>query len=379
MKVIVYESSSKGGCYEYAQYLVRCFIQKGYSSLFVLPQNSRLRFEECLKESVFILSDDKRIHQSKLFSKLDFLFRQFFNPFRFLLFLLRKEPSLVIWNDFEQLTAPFWTIVFRLFAGRHYHVIILHDPDRDQYPPSKSYSEWCMELIMNKMDLALYHGYLPIKKYYTGTKTMYQSVVHGIYDKKEKDRVLTDYLKQQKKNTCLIGILGNIREEKNYRLIIEALALLPAFKLLIAGAPSNSSMDIDELKRLAVDMGVEDRIIWYVKYLTEEELASCIAATDIVALYYQRQFTSQSGILNLLAPYKKDFIYSDTPSGLSEVCKKYTIGYASPTDSKKGFVATVQSWTQRIQETQSGWNAYLQEADWLKTIEIITAAYHSTH
>lgn len=365
MRIIIYESSSKGGCYEYAHYLLRSFLQMQEDALLLVPKNSaKSPFVFDPKTRVPLLVNDKQ-SPNKWIAKLSFLFRQFANPIRFLFFLVKQPKSIVIWNDFEQLSAPLWAPLFRLFANKHIHTVVLHDPDRDNYPPAKWYSEWCMTRMMKLMDVGYYHGYLPSKKYYASSNTSYISIVHGVFDKHPVDAELFNQLIQDKGTDQFISILGNIREEKNYRLVIESLQHLTGIKLLIAGAPSNSSIHIQELKDLATELGVDHKIIWKIKFLTDGELAACIEASDILILYYQKQFTSQSGILNLIAPYQKKFVYSDMESGLANVCKQFDIGIPCLPDSKPHFVQIIQSVSASgAMSDKAVWNNYLKNADW---------------
>jgi hypothetical protein len=366
MKVVIYESSSKGGCYEYAQYLFRFFIKKNVDVVLVLPAKSQL--SSILNESMpihKILFNDTFAATNKYISKFIFLLKQFYNPIRFIFYLWRKPASIVIWNDFEQLSAPIWVLFLKVFASHHTHAIVLHDPDRDNYPPFKWYSEYTMKLIMGVMDNAYYHDYLPHKKYYQNGLTTYSSIIHGVFDKHVADPVLLNQLNAIKGDDIVLAILGNIREEKNYKCIIESLMYLPQTKLLIAGAPANSSVDVELLKQFAKEKGVYHKIIWYIRFLTDQELVACIEVSNTILLYYQPQFTSQSGILNLIAPYRKNFVYSDMESGLKKVCKKYSIGTPCKPNSIPDLVDCIVKINNTSDfELASNWDNYLKTADW---------------
>jgi len=374
MKVIIYESSSKGGCYEYAQYLYRAFIKNGDDIKMILPVESILSIDVHGEGAIYklLLNDQKKI-KNKLFSKFSFLFRQFHNPIRFLFYLMREPASVVVWNDFEQITAPFWIPILLFFTRKHFHVIILHDPDRDNYPPSKRYATFCMKLIMGSMDLALYHGYLPDKSYYKNHKTIFKPIVHGLYDVHPIDYVLHEKIVGWKQSSILISVIGNIREEKNYELIIGILQDLPRVNLLIAGAPANGAINIDFIKDQAKTLGVYDRICWDIRFLSDSELAACIQASDIVLLYYKPQFTSQSGILNLLIPYNKQFIYTDAPSGLQRICKQYEIGVSCIADNRNMLIETINKIIDlhQAQVHQEAYESYRQAARWSNIIDVI--------
>jgi glycosyltransferase involved in cell wall biosynthesis len=376
MNVIIYESSSKGGCYEYAQYLFRAFQHTGIKCTLVLPEGSELALIPSNKHCIKLLANDQKKNQGKIFSKISFLWRQLYNPIRFIFFLYKQPKCVVIWNDFEQLSAGIWTFLLRILVRKHSHVIVLHDPDRDQYPPSKAYSIFCMKRIMKCMDLALYHQYLPEKSYYQNTAKTYRSIVHGTYDVHAPDPVVLNRLQSWKKEATLLSVLGNIRQEKNYNCILESLAQMPnSYKLLIAGAAANSAVDIEAIQSYAKTLGLSNRIYWENKFLSDAELSACIQASDIILLYYKPQFTSQSGILNLLAPYKKKFVFTDSASGLERTCKENNIGVAcSPNDSKE-LARTIQFSNKQFEASVQSWENYLDKADWIKAVEVIQQWY----
>jgi glycosyltransferase involved in cell wall biosynthesis len=371
MKVVIYESSSKGGCYEYAQYLYRACLRKKIDAKIILPVNSILsviKYEECSVHK--ILLNDKKKTDSKIISRLRFLCRQFYNPIRFLFYLFKEPASVIIWNDFEQLSAPFWIPVLKLLARKHYHVIILHDPDRDNYPPSTGYSAFCMKVMMQNMNLALYHEYLPEKSYYNHQKANFQSVVHGIYDTHIPAELLLKNLIDWKGNQKLIAVVGNIRDEKNYEIILRALVKMPQEKLLIAGSAANSAVDIHALKKYADSIGIANRIYWEIHFLSDSELAACIKASDIILLYYKPEFVSQSGVLNLLVPHNKQFIYTDTPSGLQRMCRQYQIGVPCVANDSDALARTVEQ-ASPLSEESTIYDKYKKDADWISIIDII--------
>src|SRR5690554_6137265 len=124
MNIYIYESSSRGGCYEYSKYLLHYYLKVSENALLLIPENSPDLGNGISK----ILLSDIAQSNNKLFRKLHFLYRQFANPFILFFFLLVKPKSVVILNDFEQLTAPIWAPLYRLFLHKHKFAVVLHDP-----------------------------------------------------------------------------------------------------------------------------------------------------------------------------------------------------------------------------------------------------------
>jgi glycosyltransferase involved in cell wall biosynthesis len=379
--VLIYESSSFGGCYEYATKIFPAFKKesKVNSCALLLPVNSNIK-EEGVRP---VLIRDQISSKNKILLKLHFLYRNILNPFILLFILLKeKKRTFVVFNDFEQISAPLWVPCFKLFfRNKHSFSVILHDPDRDEYPPSKSYSVFCMKKIMSLMTFAFYHGFLPDKIYYkSNQKTKYISIPHGIYELPNHDiQLLEKLLSLKSPGTYVMGILGNIRDEKNYRLSIQALPFLPEAMLLIAGAPSHSGVNIKEYKKLSQELGVKDRIIWVEKFLTENEMASVILFTDIVLLNYSVSFTSQSGILNLIAPYKKKIIVSKGRSSLSITAEKFYLGYLVEPNNLQSFITGIIQLKSEPESSKEHWDKYIEYASWNNMVTETINAFKEQH
>jgi len=370
MNIIILNTNSFGGNYEYsrclaAAYAANAAVQK---CTVLIPSNAAQEENDIFKK---ILISDIPDTQLKLYKKLYFLFRSIVNPFRVLAFLKKQPASVVVFNDYEQITSFIWVPFFRKLKNKHTFIVILHDPDRDNYLPFKSWSIYTMKKVMSIMDQALYHEVLPEKKYYNQDIPKV-NVPHGLYEHAAFDQKLLDQLIGQKANRKMMGAIGNIREEKNYSLLIDCLPDLPDVVLLIAGSPSSSSVSIASYKRQIEKLNVQGQVIWIEKRLTDEELQSIIQACDLILLYYKYSFTSQSGLLNLIAPYKKKLIVSNGKSALTEVVDTFHLGAIIPID-KNAFVDSVNTiiFKDTTDEQLIAWDRYLEYASWNNHVRIV--------
>lgn len=369
MKVYIYESSSFGGCYDYCLQLYNAYKKHpGVESCrLVSPANSVFSDSGVKK----VLLSDKPSFSNPLLRKMAFLSRNILNPLILFFLLLRERKScLVVLNDFEQLSVPIWAPLYRLFLKRHMFTVVLHDPDRDNYPPSRRYSRFCMKQLIRVVQFACYHEYLPDKPYYHETRTQFISIPHGLYPSPEVDKGLYERLFEWKRDRNMMSILGNIREEKNYELALRALKKLPDHVLLIAGSPANSSVDITGLKALAEHEGVKSRVLWLEYYLSSMELSACIAASDLILLYYKRTFTSQSGVLNLISPFKKRLLVSNTNSGLAATIKRFGLGVLVEPDCDSALYDGVLS-SYETEDWEADWQAYFSYASWDKHVSMV--------
>jgi len=119
---------------------------------------------------------------------------------------------------------------------------------------------------------------------------------------------------------------GLIKPYKGLDLLIKAFARLPErlqkeSQLLVAGYPK---MPIEPLQKLATQLGIAKHIVWDLRFIPEEEVASIFERASIVALPYYR--IDQSGVLMTALAFGKPIIASKI-GGFAEVLKDNIYGY----------------------------------------------------
>lgn len=374
-RIIFYCPCSFGGTFDYAVYLVRAILAKGQVVELILPKNANFPFKDP-KLSIHKILPVDRVEGPKVYKKMHFLFRAFMNPIRLSGYLRDKKNSLILLNDFEQLSAKFWVPKFlKAQSKSNVYGIYLHDPDRDAYPPNLKTAQETMALIMSAMDLGFYHEILVDRPYYKASRTTYVSIPHGAYLLPKANQELANELVNQKEGGYLLAsITGNIRPEKNYHLAIEALKHIPNLKLIIAGRAANSGVDIGAYKKLAANLGVEDRIIWLERFVTDAELGAIFEYSDIILLAYSSTFKSQSAVFASLIPYKPKLVASDGESALAKVVRQYQIGELVTPDSLEALVTGIQNVMCQETANQQGWQNYAKDYSWETHADIILSA-----
>lgn len=372
MNVIIYNINSFGGNYEYIIRLFAAYKQNKNveSCILIMPVNSE--FSETGVRNI-LLTDKPRL-SNKILRKFHFVYRSLVNPFRFRSFLKKQPHSFVVFNDFDQVTALVWPYFFKSLKRKHQFAVTLHDPDRDRFFSWKKLSERTMKNIMSLMTIAFYHGFLPHKSYYEGD---FEKVIvpQGIYYHETLNASFLDQLKQTSEGSCLIGILGNIRDEKNYKIIIDALPRLENVKLLVAGNPANSGVSTQEYREHAKKQGVENKVIWMERYLDDADFNAAIEACDVVLLYYKDSFTSQSAVLNNIAPYGKKLIVSDTKSSLTEVVREYGLGAIVPNNDVDQLTKAIAEACLLKNGKPGEWSRYMNDMSWEKNVAIAVNSY----
>ena len=371
MRVIIYESSSFGGCYAYSRALLAAYQQHPdvRSATLLLPAGSPGG-----AGVLPILVNDRPRVTSPAARRAYFVYRQFENMRRLWTFLRRQPAAFVLFNDFEQLTAPLWAPLYRRTLRRHHFGVFLHDPDRDAYPPSPAASARSMRALLSVIDLALAHEYRPDKSYYQPNgRTRYLEVPHGLYPKPPPDKPLVTWLRAQRPpGTHYVTIPGNIRPEKNYAVALHALTRVPDACLLVAGAPASSEVSTVSYRALAEALHVADRVVWAERFLTEAELAAVVAESEVILLNYARSFTSQSGVLNVVAPYRKKLIVSDGTSALARTVRRFDLGPLTDPDAPEVLAAALRAVLHG--EPPAGWDHYLAYASWDRQVSIVVDA-----
>ncbi len=109
-------------------------------------------------------------------------------------------------------------------------------------------------------------------------------------------------------NGALLLCTGFIRQDKGYEYAINALSLLRKnglqIKLVIVGKPNNAEGQryLSLIKKQVKDLGLQDAVIFDIKYASEKDLMSYLASSDILLLPYSRR-VGPSGPLALATSF----------------------------------------------------------------------------
>ena len=93
--------------------------------------------------------------------------------------------------------------------------------------------------------------------------------------------------------------------------------------------------------------------------------------------YSKYSFTSQSGILHLIAPFKKPVITGKVDSSLSQIVEKYHLGVVCQPDNQKALEQAMEEvLCQPGQEWINGWERYLDYARWDLQVQKVIETLH---
>jgi len=144
--------------------------------------------------------------------------------------------------------------------------------------------------------------------------------------------------KPEKEQTILF--FGHVRAYKGVDLLIRAFAqqppaVLASTRLVIAGKPG---IDASELRRLAQSLGVDHRINWHLRFVSDEEIPEFFGQASLVVLPYRD--IDQSGVLMTAIAFEKPIVASRI-GGIPEVIQDGVHGYLVEPGDVNGLAAAV--------------------------------------
>ena len=127
---------------------------------------------------------------------------------------------------------------------------------------------------------------------------------------------------------------GQIKEVKGLELLLNALppviATFPNLKLLIAGKVWKD--DFSKYKKIINENNLQNNVDIYIRYISDEDVATFYRAADIVILPYRRIY--QSGVLLMAMSYGLPVLVSDL-EGMTEIIQDNVNGFVFKTGDVK--------------------------------------------
>jgi glycosyltransferase involved in cell wall biosynthesis len=131
---------------------------------------------------------------------------------------------------------------------------------------------------------------------------------------------------------------GLIRTYKGVDLLVRALQVMardrPDVRLVVAGDPLDP---VEPLKRLANELGVDERIDWRLGFLPDDEVERVLADASVVVLPYRR-WVDASGVLALAVGHGLPIVASDV-GNLGETVEEFGAGEVVPPDDVAALAA----------------------------------------
>jgi glycosyltransferase involved in cell wall biosynthesis len=139
-----------------------------------------------------------------------------------------------------------------------------------------------------------------------------------------------------------IVLFGKIKTYKGVDVMVEALARLPASvrlqcQVLVVGEPI---IPVEPLMKRTEALGIADRFIWDLRYVSEAEMGEVFSKADIFAFPYREIDTS--GVLMSCLPYGKPIIASAI-GAFQKLLRDGTHGRVVPPDDPDALAEAIRS------------------------------------
>lgn len=143
-------------------------------------------------------------------------------------------------------------------------------------------------------------------------------IPHGILQYPTTEANVSERSNQSSSDENVVLLFGGLKEYKGIDVLLRAFSrIAPEIreetKLKIAGS---ASISVEELRELAIDLGIEAHVEWDIRFIPDEEVAGLFRTADVVAFPYRT--ANQSGALMTALPYGKPIVASDV-GGFSKV------------------------------------------------------------
>ena len=143
-----------------------------------------------------------------------------------------------------------------------------------------------------------------------------------LYDLKTKTKEQACQYWKLNPNIPVFGVIGETQDYKGLDILLEALkSVRETYQLLIAGKEGY----FDRKKKKKNIEGYKDKVTLVLKFLSDEELCTAIAACDYVLLPYRKRFDGASGPLTEAVWARRMVIASDHAS-LGDIVARNKLG-----------------------------------------------------
>lgn len=154
------------------------------------------------------------------------------------------------------------------------------------------------------------------------------------------DRASRPAVRNGAEHTHTILMFGELRPAKGADVLLRAAALLSdrgvALRVLLAGRPLTA---VEPYRALARELGIEDRLVFDLRYIEESEVPAYFEAASVVALPYRA--IDQSGVA-VAAVTMGRAIVATRIAGLAELVEQGDCGLLAPVDDVESFAAALE-------------------------------------
>ena len=292
--------------------------------------------------------------------------------------VLRLRPNLVLLEANSEYFAPLWAwphLVLSRLGGIPY-LANFHDPVRARHFGPEWLHRWSVWLVNAILWGGLIHGTPPPGAALPARLKLAVAPLGG-FDETTGGRANFDLRERLgiDRGAFVLLAFGHLADRKNLDLLIEALSQVPRVQLVVAGDASSGSQRPAQFYRdLAERIGVATRVHFATGFIPDGDIPAYFEAADAVALTYNREFVSQSGVLQHAVDWSKPILASSGPGPLRETVERHGLGVFVEPDDPAALVAGLNALL--VDRTPKGAFArYRASASWRVNIDRLIELY----
>ena len=284
--------------------------------------------------------------------------------------LLQCQPDVLIfqwWQPF--LGLAYADIVGRVKKGTDASVFFLchnvYSHERPRFPGAAFGERFLIKRAFTKVDGFLIHSQTLLRQVrafnlYAPVRRIY----HPVYD----FYANWDTVRLERNTTPQLLFFGNVRRYKGLGILLKALDILKRrmnFKAVIAG---EFYVNPEPYRQMARELGLCDRLVWFDRYISNEEVPGLFRQADLVVLPYLE--ATQSGVVPLAFHFDVPVVASDV-GGLSEVVMEGKTGYLVPAGEPEILAERIVQYFQenKKQEFQGHIQDFKRNLSWTQAVD----------
>ncbi len=308
--------------------------------------------------------------------------RYLINQWRLAWEVLRRKPDMVLLDSYMEYLSPLWVwphIVIARIRSVTY-VANLHDPVRNFIVGPLWWHEWSVALAYRPLNIGIIHEKISKDSSLPTHVDIHEAPV-GVYDLQS---IPVDSMEVRRNwgapdDAIVFLSFGFIRDNKNLDLLIRALQFnKQVFLVVVGSAQSSKNKPLQFYQELASAMHVDNRVVFRDEFVPDEALASYFTAADFIAMTYNRDFHSQSGVLNIAARARRRVLASSGESPLGSSVKRFRLGEFVEPDNLELLAAGMRKLCRQhlgeLSAPEPNWQGYEEYASWDSNAKIILSA-----
>lgn len=338
-RVLIYAPSSRGGLAEHSRYQASELARRGLDvRVLCRPDfpNESQGYRRLPRLTLF--------RGNALALRITRALGDVVDPYILACYVAWLRPWFVLTEANSEYRAPFWFLPHWVLARAGVpYVTNFHDPVRKRFRGPGWWHTLSVRLAYAPLRGGLIHSPVPAEARFPARFVIREApfgqfaALRGnipAFDLRERLNIAAQ--------AFVVLSFGHVADRKNLDRLIAALARLPDAVLVVAGSVvSSSDRPVAFYRELAADAGVADRVRFVEGFVPEEEVSAYFHSADMVALTYERQFVSQSGVLQIAALYDTPVLASGGDGPLRADVGRFGLGVTIEPDSAEAIVEGV--------------------------------------